>query len=136
MKAIPDDPIIRCMEDTGFPPWAQEILEDFDDAPVEEDDLPGWVRGVLPLIPFGKANAVRREKLAEQTGLCDRTIREAIEALRRTYIILNDQDGAGYYRSYDPEDIMRSYRQERTRALAILYRLKPMRVLLRGAGLL
>lgn len=23
-KTIPDDPIIRCMEKTGYPPWMQE----------------------------------------------------------------------------------------------------------------
>ncbi len=24
MKTIPDDPIVRCMERTGFPPWIRE----------------------------------------------------------------------------------------------------------------
>ena len=31
---IPDDPIIACMERTGYPPWMQE--EDYDED--EEDD--------------------------------------------------------------------------------------------------
>ena len=33
MTQIPDDPIIACMERTGYPPWMQEdgIGEDCDD---------------------------------------------------------------------------------------------------------
>lgn len=33
MRLIPDDPIIACMERTGYPPWAQ----DDDDEPGECD---------------------------------------------------------------------------------------------------
>lgn len=32
---IPDDPIIACMERTGYPPWMQE--EDYDEDEEEED---------------------------------------------------------------------------------------------------
>lgn len=31
MIQIPDDPIIRCMEDTGFPPW-WDLQDEEDDA--------------------------------------------------------------------------------------------------------
>lgn len=31
MKQIPDDPIIRCMERTGYPPWWKDSDEDWDD---------------------------------------------------------------------------------------------------------
>lgn len=34
MRDIPDDPIIACMERTGYPPWMQ-AEEEYDD---EEDD--------------------------------------------------------------------------------------------------
>lgn len=31
MEDIPDDPIIRCMERTGWPPWLLDEREDFDE---------------------------------------------------------------------------------------------------------
>lgn len=34
MIQIPDDPIIRCVENTGYPPWFHDDSDDFDD----EDD--------------------------------------------------------------------------------------------------
>lgn len=37
MDNIPDDPIIRCMEDTGYPPWFDLTESDEED---EEDELP------------------------------------------------------------------------------------------------
>ena len=37
MIQIPDDPIIRCIERTGFPPWLQDDWEDD-----EEDDDDEW----------------------------------------------------------------------------------------------
>lgn len=33
---IPDDPIIACMERTGYPPWMQE--DDYDDYEDEEEE--------------------------------------------------------------------------------------------------
>ena len=33
MKSIPDDPIISCMEQTGYPPWIDADWEE-----VNEDD--------------------------------------------------------------------------------------------------
>lgn len=35
MILIPDDPIIRCIERTGFPPWLQDGWEDDEE---DEDD--------------------------------------------------------------------------------------------------
>lgn len=35
MLNIPDDPIIRCMERTGYPPWMQDDEDDdYDDGPM------------------------------------------------------------------------------------------------------
>ena len=127
-------PEIEWTERTGFPSWCQEVLGEFDDDPEEGAELPPMVRFILEEIPFGKDKAVTRRHLCIASGMSDRMVRKAIEVLRRSYVILNDQDGEGYYRSYDLSDIERSYRQERARALSILYRLQPMRVLLRGGG--
>lgn len=128
------DPEITWAERTGFPSWAQEVLGEFD----EDEDLPRMSdrnEMVLDSIPFGKDQAITRDALAAKVGLSDRVLRKAIEEIRRTHIILNDQDGKGYYRSYDLNEIYRAYRQERSRALAIMYRMKHMRTLLKGAGL-
>ena len=35
---IPDDPIIACMERTGYPPWMQENDCDDDENEEEEDE--------------------------------------------------------------------------------------------------
>ena len=35
---IPDDPIIACMERTGYPPWMQEDDEDEYEDEEEEDE--------------------------------------------------------------------------------------------------
>lgn len=35
MIQVPDDPIIACMERTGYPPWMQEDDYDYDE---DEDD--------------------------------------------------------------------------------------------------
>ena len=127
-------PEIGWAERTGFPSWCQEVLGEFEEEPEEGADLPEMMQFILQEIPFGKDKAVTRRHLCISTGLSDRQVRKAIESLRRTYVILNDQDGEGYYRSYELADIERSYRQERARALSILYRLQPMRVLLKGGG--
>ena len=37
MILIPDDPIIRCIERTGYPPWLRDDWEDD-----EEDDDDEW----------------------------------------------------------------------------------------------
>jgi biotin operon repressor len=125
-------PEITWAERTGFPSWCQEVLGDFPEE--EEPRMSDRNEIVLDAIPYGKDRAVTREYLAAKTGLPDRQVRKAIEEIRRSHIILNDQDGKGYYRSYDLDDIERFYRQERARALAVLYRMKPMRNLLRGGG--
>jgi biotin operon repressor len=125
-------PEITWAERTGFPSWCQEVLGDFPEE--EESRMSDRAEIVLDAIPYGKDRAVTREYLAAKTGLPDRQVRKAIEEIRRNHIVLNDQDGKGYYRSYDLDDIERFYRQERARALAVLYRMKPMRILLRGGG--
>jgi len=38
MRLIPDDPIVACIERTGYPPWMQDDDLDVDDLCEEEDD--------------------------------------------------------------------------------------------------
>ena len=37
MELIPDDPVLRCMERTGYPPWMQNGLPDYEDDKWEDD---------------------------------------------------------------------------------------------------
>ena len=89
------------------------------------------------LIPIGKENAVTRAHLRAVTGLPDRKIREEIEQARRKgAIIINAQDGAGYYQSEDIRDIAKQYRQNERRALSILAQQKHLRKRLKEAGVM
>lgn len=90
---------------------------------------------IFKYIPHGKENAVTRAQLCRMTGLPDRQNRKLIElAQRRGCIILNDQDGKGYYTTTDPDVLIRYYRQERGRALSTLRKLTPLRRRLREEG--
>lgn len=72
--------------------------------------------GIETYIPFGRENAVTRTELRRITGKSDRKIREEIEQARREgHIIINNQDGRGYYRTDDPDEIAKQYRQQRRR---------------------
>ena len=91
---------------------------------------------ITDYIPFGKENAVTRAHLRAATGLSDRKIREEIEqARRRGAIIINAQDGAGYYQSEDIKDIAKQYRQNERRALSIAQQ-KHLRKRLKEAGVM
>ena len=86
-------------------------------------------------IPLGRENAVTRAQLCTLTDLSDRMVRKEIElARRRGCIIINQQDGRGYYQPTDLEEISVQYRQNKRRALSILAQQKYMRRLLKAAG--
>lgn len=53
---------------------------------------------IVDYIPFGRKNAITRTRLRIVTGLNDRQIREQISQARRDTVILNMQDGKGYFR--------------------------------------
>lgn len=92
---------------------------------------------IIDYIPEGKENAVTRERLCAITGLPDRKLREEIEqARRRGAIIINAQDGAGYYQSEDIREIAKQYNMNERRALSILAQQKHLRKRLKAAGVL
>ena len=92
---------------------------------------------ITDYIPEGRDQAVTRERLCGITGLPDRKVRELIERARRGgAIIINAQDGAGYYRSEDLRDVARQYRMNEKRALAILSQQKHLRKRLKAAGMM
>lgn len=90
---------------------------------------------VLFAIPEGKENAVSRTELCASVGYSDRMTRRIISQLREEgYIIINDQNGRGYYLTNDLDEIEKQYKQDTARALSILKRRKTMRKMLKDAG--
>ncbi len=81
-------------------------------------------------IGHGKANAVTRSYLVMATGLNDREVRDAISKARGNgAVILNDQDGKGYYyptlEEYD--NAVGCLKQEEKRAKCVFWTLKSLR---------
>ena len=69
----------------------QICLEDY----LKQIDRKGF--DIRNYIPIGSQNAVTRKQLKIQTGLNDRTIRDLIHYARRDTVIINMQDGKGYF---------------------------------------
>lgn len=60
---------------------------------------------ILSYIPFGHENAVKRGELVRQTGIPDREVRRLIERAQfNGEIIINLQDGKGYFQPILPEE--------------------------------
>ena len=100
-----------------------------------EIDLESQVLTVVASIPFGRNNAIKRDTLCSKVGMSDRKVRKMIELARGFgFIIVNEQNGAGYYQSDDIDDIERQYKQDTARAMSILARRKELRRRLKAAG--
>lgn len=92
---------------------------------------------IADYIPQGRENAITRQRLCALTGLPDRKVREEIEqARRRGEIIINAQDGAGYFKTDDIDEIKRQFRSNDRRAKSILAQQKHLRKRIKAAGLL
>ena len=76
---------------------------------------------ICDFIGTGRENAVTRGELVAILNLPDRTIRRLIQEARdRGEIIINDQSGAGYYRSEDVGELKRQLNTNKRRALSVL----------------
>lgn len=83
---------------------------------------------ITKFIGTGKENAVTREQLAMALNLSDRAVRKLIQDARdRGEIIINEQDGEGYYISGREEDLHKQYRANQNRAMSILKQQKHLR---------
>lgn len=92
---------------------------------------------LLHEIGVGKKNAVTLLQLTWRTGEKERAIRKEIARLREEgALIINDQDGKGYYIATELDEIARQYHQDRSRFLSIAKRIKTARRILRDAGML
>jgi len=80
-------------------------------------------------IPHGRANAITKDELLNNSGLNDRALRREIEEARneRGILICCEQDGKGYYQAETITELMRQYRQMTSRAMSLLKSRKPIR---------
>lgn len=91
---------------------------------------------IVDYIPEGREHGVSRKRLCELTGLGDRAVRDQIKKARMSgEIIINLQDGAGYYRTDDLHDIERQYRINDSRAKETLVQQPHLREILIRAGI-
>lgn len=94
------------------------------------------IERLIACLREGEENAVSRTTLSFNLDMNDRAVRELIEKARNEgCFILNKQNGKGYYLPASVEDIHRQYKQDTSRALAILKRRKYMRQALKEAGI-
>ena len=76
---------------------------------------------ICDFIGTGRENAVTRSELVSILNLPDRTIRRLIQEARdRGEIIINAQDGAGYYMSDDVGEMKRQLALNNSRAMSVL----------------
>ena len=90
---------------------------------------------ITDYIGIGKDKAVTRTELCSQLGMTDRTVRKMIEVARAEgALIINAQDGRGYYISDNEADIRRQLHANHSRAMSILRQQKKLRQKLREIG--
>lgn len=93
------------------------------------------INDLMSVLHHGQDNATSRSALASTMNMSDRNIRKLIETARdEGCLILNCQDGRGYYLPDSIADIEKQYRQDTNRAMSILKRRKHMRKILKENG--
>lgn len=89
---------------------------------------------IVKYIPFERENAIGRSELAMKVGCSDRVMRDLINTARKREVIVNIQNGSGYYRPTkdDVGEVEQFKRQEENRAKDIFRGLQPVRKFLNG----
>lgn len=82
---------------------------------------------IVDYILFGRKNAITRTRLRIVTGLNDRQIRRMIAEARENTVILNMQDGKGYFRPL-PEEINYVKAHERQESARIMSQIEGLEV--------
>lgn len=93
---------------------------------------------IVNCIPVGRENAINRWALREKAGVSDRKCRKLIqEAKEHGEIIINLQDGRGYFRpaEEDLSNISKQYHQNLSRMISLSKQQKVLRKILKDAGL-
>ena len=75
---------------------------------------------VLNAIPYGKENAVSKQKIMELTGFCDKKIRKTVKELNKELVkhgeaILSSSRTRGYWRSTDIKEMKEYIRESKRR---------------------
>lgn len=91
---------------------------------------------IVKYIPYGRENAISRDNLAIKVGCSDRIMRDLISKARKKTVIINIQNGSGYYRptENDMEDVLKYKHQEENRATEVFDNLQPVREFIRKYG--
>ena len=112
--------------------WGEEKTQEMQRKSAEQKAI---IELILRTIPFGRENAIKREDLARALQVNDRQARHYIGIARLNgVIIINDQDGGGYFQTDKLEDIVLEYKREKRRVLSIVERMRPLRRVLKDAG--
>lgn len=86
-------------------------------------------------LKVGRNNAVTGKTLSRLMDMPERKVRSLIEDARQQgHLIVNDQDGRGYYIADSLEDVQRQYNQMTNRAMSILKARSPFRYYLKQFG--
>ena len=89
----------------------------------------------INVMNFISDKPITRKKLVELTGKGDRAVRESITKERlKGKVIINMQDGRGYFLPNDMDVLEKWYEGERGRALVLLAQLKGARKILKANG--
>lgn len=67
-------------------------------------------------IPYGEANKKSKETLARELNVSIDEIKRLLSVARKEYIILSTDDGSGYWRSNDAEELRRFIQKQHGRA--------------------
>jgi hypothetical protein len=88
---------------------------------------------IIDFIPIGSNNAITRARLCELTGMRDREVRERISIACNDNVIINLQDGNGYFIPDETERFLieRYYHQELSRLKANAKKVKMLREVLK-----
>lgn len=90
---------------------------------------------LLHELKIGRENAITGRALARALDCPERKVRQLVEEARRQgELIVNDQDGKGYYIASCVEDVQRQYNQMTNRAMSILQARAPFRKYLKRVG--
>lgn len=125
-----------CAESDLYSPEPQSYLDEIisGTAPAEPESMA--VSELISVLGEGREKAKTRRQLCLALDMPDRAVRKLItEAREAGYIIINNQDGNGYYLASDTADMLRFVRQEDARARSIFRATAPARTALKREGI-
>ena len=126
------DALCTILQATKAQLWGEGKAEEMQRKSAEQKAI---VELISRTVPFGRENAIKREDLARVLQVNDRQARHYIGIARLNgVIVINDQNGDGYFQTDDVKDLVQQYKQDTNRAMTILQRRKAIRDRLKTAG--